>query len=172
MPHDYVWEFQLEPDHRLDKPARLEELLLQVLASAGRQPELRTRVLRRADIELDPLRHTACRAGRALHLSAKEFAVLQALMRTQAVLSAEDLLQQVWDEHADPFTNVVKVTMSRLRRRLGPPAVIETVPRVGYRMSETPSGKTDGDDCGDPREGGGRGAHSREAPRKRPVEVG
>jgi DNA-binding response OmpR family regulator len=92
------------------------------------------RVLRRADIELDPLRHTARRAGRPLQLSAKEFAVLEALMGTEAVLSAEDLLVQAWDEHANPFTNTVKVTISRLRKKLGGPPVIENVVRVGYRL--------------------------------------
>jgi DNA-binding response OmpR family regulator len=101
--------------------------------------DTRSRVLRRADIELDPFRHTACRAGHCLDLSAKEFAVLEALMVTRAVLSAEDLLVQAWDEHADPFTNTVKVTISRLRKKLGGPPVIETVPRVGYRISDHPA---------------------------------
>jgi DNA-binding response OmpR family regulator len=83
------------------------------------------------------LHHTATRDGRRLDLSAKEFAVLEALMRAQhAVLSAEDLLAQVWDENADPFTNTVQVTMSRLRRKLGEPPAIETIASVGYRMTE------------------------------------
>jgi DNA-binding response OmpR family regulator len=83
------------------------------------------------------LHHTASRDGRRLDLSAKEFAVLEALMRAQqGVLSAEDLLAQVWDENADPFTNTVQVTMSRLRRKLGEPPAIETIAGVGYRVTE------------------------------------
>ena len=85
------------------------------------------------------MRHAATRNGRHLDLSVKEFGVLESLMRAeQAVLSAEDLLEQVWDEHADPFTNTVLVTISRLRRKLGDPPVIENVPNVGYRIVETP----------------------------------
>jgi DNA-binding response OmpR family regulator len=84
-------------------------------------------------VELDPLRHTARRDGRRLDLSVKEFAVLEALMRADhAILSAEDLLEQAWDEHADPFTATVSI--SRLRRKLGEPSVIETIPRAGYRI--------------------------------------
>jgi DNA-binding response OmpR family regulator len=101
---------------------------------------MRTRVLRRADIELDPLRHTARRAGRSLELSAKEFTLLEALMGTRAILSAGDLLEQVWDEHTDPFTNAVKVTISRLRKKLGGPPVIENIARVGYRLTDAPTG--------------------------------
>jgi DNA-binding response OmpR family regulator len=83
------------------------------------------------------LHHTATPDGRRRDLSAKEFAVLEALMRAQqAVLSAEDLLAQVWDENADPFTNTVQVTMSRLRRKLGEPPAIETIASLGYRMTE------------------------------------
>ena len=73
--------------------------------------------------------------GRQLDLSVKEFAVLEALLRaTPAFLSAEDLLEQVWDEQADPFTNTVTVTIGRLRRKLGDPPVITTTPGVGYRI--------------------------------------
>jgi DNA-binding response OmpR family regulator len=99
----------------------------------------RRAVLRRADVELDPLRHTAHRAGRPLALSAREFAVLEALMATRAVLSAEDLLAQAWDEHADPFTHTVKVTISRLRKKLGGPPLIENIVRVGYRLADGPA---------------------------------
>ena len=101
------------------------------------KPLAQARVFRAAGIELDPLHHTASRDGRRLDLSAKEFAVLEALMRAQqGVLSAEDLLAQVWDENADPFTNTVQVTMSRLRRKLGEPPAIETIAGVGYRVTE------------------------------------
>jgi DNA-binding response OmpR family regulator len=103
------------------------------------EPAPLVRVLRQADIELDPVRHAARRAGRSLELSPKEFAVLEALMRTRAVLSAEDLLEKAWDEHTDPFTNTVKVTISRLRKKLGGPPVIENIARVGYRLSDRPT---------------------------------
>ena len=79
------------------------------------QPAARPRIYRAADLELDTLRHAAARDGRQLGLSAREFAVLEALMRAHpAVLSAEDLLEQAWDEHTDPFSNIVSVTISRL----------------------------------------------------------
>jgi DNA-binding response OmpR family regulator len=120
-------------------PVPLSPLLRRVHEPAHGQPAAGSRVLRRADIELDPVRHIAARAGRPLDLSAKEFAVLEALMGTRAVLSAEDLLERVWDQYADPFTNTVKVTISRLRKKLGVPPVVETVPRVGYRISDGPA---------------------------------
>jgi DNA-binding response OmpR family regulator len=92
-----------------------------------------------AGIELDSLNRTVTRNGTRLSLSVKEFALLQALMRASpAVLSAEDLLEQVWDEHADPFTSTVVVTMSRLRRKLGPPPVIHNTPGIGYRITDPP----------------------------------
>jgi DNA-binding response OmpR family regulator len=92
-------------------------------------------VLTRGDICLDSSQRIARRDGRRLDLSTKEFAVLELLLTAQgAVISAERLLEQVWDERIDPFTNTVKVTMSRLRRKLGSPPVIETVPNAGYRI--------------------------------------
>ena len=104
-------------------------------ALARLQPTARDRIFRSAGIELDPLHRTAWREGRCLDLSVKEFGVLEALMRAhQRYLRAEELLEQVWDEHADPFTNTVFVTISRLRRKLGDPPVIENVPNVGYRI--------------------------------------
>jgi DNA-binding response OmpR family regulator len=100
-----------------------------------RQPGARARVLRAARIELDPARRIATRDGRPLDLSVKEFAVLEALLHASpAFLSAEDLLETAWDEHADPFTTTVTVTISRLRRKLGDPPVITTTPGVGYRI--------------------------------------
>lgn len=123
-------------DDYLTKPFHFPELVLRIRALARRQPEARSPVLRAGDLELDALQHSASRGGTPLDLSAKEFGVLEALLRSGAVpLSAEDLLEQVWDEHADPFTNTVLVTMSRLRRKLGDPPVIETVPNVGYRIA-------------------------------------
>ena len=134
-PGERVTGLGLGADDYLPKPFHFPELVLRVRALARRQPDARARVWRSAGIELDPLRHVATRDGRRLDLSAKEFGVLEALMRTEhAVLSAEDLLEQVWDEHADPFTNTVLVTISRLRRKLGEPPVIETIPNRGYRI--------------------------------------
>jgi DNA-binding response OmpR family regulator len=134
-PDDRVSGLSLGADDYLAKPFHFPELVLRIRALARRQPAARARIFRAAGIELDPLRHTARRGGRHLDLSAKEFAVLEALMRADhAVLSAEDLLEQAWDEHADPFTATVSVTMSRLRRKLGEPPVIETIPSAGYRI--------------------------------------
>ena len=139
-PGDRVSGLILGADDYLAKPFHFPELVLRVRALARRQPAARARVFRVAGVELDPLRHTATRGGHLLDLSAKEFGVLEALMRAgPRVLSAEELLEQVWDEFADPFTKTVSVTMSRLRRKLGDPPVIETVPNVGYRVTG-PSG--------------------------------
>jgi DNA-binding response OmpR family regulator len=92
-------------------------------------------VLTHGDLHLDPALRTATRAGRRLALSPKEFTVLELLLSAQgAVVSPERLLERGWDEAADPFTQTVKVTISRLRQKLGDPPVIETVPRGGYRI--------------------------------------
>jgi DNA-binding response OmpR family regulator len=107
--------------------------VLRIRALVRRQPA-RARVLRAAGIELDPAVRTAARDGRPLDLSVKEFAVLEGLLHASpAFLSAEDLLEKAWDEHADPFTTTV--TISRLRRKLGDPPVISTTPGVGYRIA-------------------------------------
>jgi DNA-binding response OmpR family regulator len=134
-PAERVGGLSLGADDYLSKPFHFPELVLRVRALARRRPAAHARVFRAAGIELDPLHHTATRAGRRLNLSAKEFALLEALMRAHPrVLSAEDLFGQVWDEHVDPFTNTVHVTLSRLRRKLGEPPAIETVSGVGYRV--------------------------------------
>jgi DNA-binding response OmpR family regulator len=87
------------------------------------------------DLRLDPAQRVAHRAGRRLDLSPKELAVLELLLAAQgAAVSPEQLLARAWDEAADPFSNVVKVTVSRLRRKLGEPQIIETVPGAGYRI--------------------------------------
>ncbi len=89
-----------------------------------------------AGIALDPVRRTAVRDGRQLDLSVKEFAVLEALLRASpGFLSTETLLEQVWDENADSFTNTVTVTVGRLRRKLGDPPLIATARGVGYRIT-------------------------------------
>ncbi len=137
-PAERVSGLSLGADDYLSKPFHFPELVLRVRALARRRPAARARIFRAAGIELDPLHHTVTRAGRRLDLSAKEFALLEALMRAQhGVLSAEVLFGQVWDEHVDPFTNTVHVTLSRLRRKLGEPPAIETVPGVGYRVTES-----------------------------------
>jgi DNA-binding response OmpR family regulator len=137
-PDERIGGLGIGADDYLAKPFHFTELVLRIRALARRQPAARPRILRSAGIELDPQRRAASRDGRALDLSAKEFAVLEALLRaTPAFLSAEDLLEQAWDEHADPFTNAVFVTISRLRRKLGDPPVIETQPGVGYHIAGT-----------------------------------
>jgi DNA-binding response OmpR family regulator len=137
-PAQRVSGLSLGADDYLPKPFHFPELVLRIRALARRRPTAQARIFRAAGIELDPLHHTATRDGRRLELSAKEFAVLQALMRGQrAVLSAEDLFAQVWDENVDPFTNTVHVTISRLRRKLGHPPAIETITNVGYRITES-----------------------------------
>jgi DNA-binding response OmpR family regulator len=135
-PHDRVSGLSLGADDYLAKPFHFPELVLRIRALARRQPAARSRIYRASGIELDPLRHTATRHGHRLDLSAKEFGVLEALMRAQpSTLSAEDLLEQAWDENTDPFTNTVSVTISRLRRKLGDPPAIHTIPNVGYQIS-------------------------------------
>jgi DNA-binding response OmpR family regulator len=96
-------------------------------------------VLACGDLKLDPANRVATRAGQRLWLSPKEFAVLEQLIMADGTLvSAEELLEGSWDEAADPFTNTVKVTISRLRRKLGEPGVIETVAQAGYRIAPCP----------------------------------
>ena len=132
---DRVRGLTLGADDYLAKPFHFPELVLRIRSLARRRPAAHPRALSAAGVELDPIRRTAARAGTPLHLSVKEFAVLEALLRaTPAFLSSEDLLEQVWDENADPFTNTVTVTIGRLRRKLGDPPVIVTTPGVGYRI--------------------------------------
>jgi DNA-binding response OmpR family regulator len=139
-PGDRVSGLGLGADDYLAKPFHFPELVARIRALARRQPSVRARVLRAAGIELDPMRRTVTRDGRQLDLSAKEFGVLEALLRARpGFLSAEDLLEQVWDEQADPFTNTVTVTIGRLRRKLGDPPVITTMPTVGYRIADQPA---------------------------------
>jgi DNA-binding response OmpR family regulator len=136
-PGDRVSGLGLGADDYLGKPFHFPELVLRVHALARRRPVARARTLRAAGIELDPARHTATRDGRLLDLSVKEFALLHALLRASpAFLTSSELLEQVWDEHADPFTNTVAVTIGRLRRKLGDPSPIATRPGVGYRITD------------------------------------
>jgi DNA-binding response OmpR family regulator len=132
---DRVSGLGLGADDYLPKPFAFAELVARIRALARRaQPALRP-VLERSDLRLDTARRLARRGDTPLDLSAKELAVLELLMAADgAVISTEELLTRAWDEAADPFTNVVKVTISRLRRKLGDPPVIETVPGAGYRI--------------------------------------
>ncbi|BAU87160.1 two component transcriptional regulator [Streptomyces laurentii] len=138
-PGDRVSGLTLGADDYLAKPFHFPELILRIRSLARRRPAGRARVLRAAGLELDPVRRTVLRDGRPLDLSVKEFAVLEALLRASpGFLSAEGLLEQVWDENADPFTHTVTVTVGRLRRKLGGPPVITTTPGVGYRIADGP----------------------------------
>jgi len=137
-PGDRVTGLGLGADDYLGKPFHFPELVLRIRALARRKPAVRARILRAAGIELDPMRRTVTREGRPVDLSVKEFGVLEALLlAAPAYLRAEDLLEQVWDEQADPFTNTVTVTIGRLRRKLGEPPVIATTPGIGYRISDS-----------------------------------
>ena len=108
--------------------------MLRVRALARRRSTTHGATLRAAGIELDPTTGNVTRNRRTITLTAKERAVLEALLRASpAGLSAEKLLEQAWDENADPFTNTVRVTIGRLRRKLGDPEVIQTSPGIGYR---------------------------------------
>jgi two-component system, OmpR family, response regulator VanR len=131
---DLVEGLSLGADDYLAKPFRFPELVARVHALARRTGTTRPAVLRIADVELDPGRRTASRAGRDLGLAPKELGVLEALMRADGtVVSAEELLERVWDANVDPFTNIVRMTVMKLRRKLGEPPIVHTVPGAGYR---------------------------------------
>jgi DNA-binding response OmpR family regulator len=132
---DRVQGLSIGADDYLPKPFAFSELVARVRALARRAQPALPPVLESGDVQLDSGRRRASRGGECLDLSAKEFAVLELLMGAQgAVISSEELLARAWDEAADPFSNVVKVTVSRLRRKLGEPQLIETVPGGGYRI--------------------------------------
>jgi two-component system response regulator VanR len=132
---DTVSGLGLGADDYLAKPFEFPELIARLRALARRTTESRPPVLERAGVRLDPFRREVFRDGAYVKLSRKEFAVLeQLLLADGGVVSAETLLEKAWDENVDPFTNTIRVTISNLRRRLGRPWVITTLPGVGYRI--------------------------------------
>jgi DNA-binding response OmpR family regulator len=133
-PDDRVGGLNLGADDYLAKPFHFPELVARVSALCRREPSVPP-VLRRGELALDRPRRRATRNGQLVPLTRKELGVLEVLMSADgAVISAEQLLERVWDEYADPFTNAVAVTMMRLRRKLGEPPLIETVTGCGYRL--------------------------------------
>jgi DNA-binding response OmpR family regulator len=135
-PGERVAGLALGADDYLAKPFHFPELVLRVRALARRRPAAPGAILQASGVVLDQIGRTATRDGRPLDLSAKELAVLEALLRASpGALSAERLLERAWDENADPFTKTVTVTIGRLRRKLGEPDVIETIPGIGYRVA-------------------------------------
>jgi len=132
---DKVDGLGLGADDYLAKPFDFAELVARLRALARRSAPAVPPVLEAAGICLDPARRTAFRGGRRLDLSPREFALLECLLAAGGrVISAEELLNRVWDEAADPFTTTVKTTMRRLRTKLGEPPVIETIREAGYRI--------------------------------------
>jgi two-component system response regulator VanR len=141
--------FELGADDYLTKPFELQELVLRLRALDRRRAHHRPPVRELAGLRLDPFRREVHRDGRYVALTRKQFAVLEVLICADGgVVSAEELLTQAWDEHADPFTNAVRITVSALRKRLGQPGIITTVPGAGYRISPRPHTGPEGGDRG------------------------
>ncbi|MFE5963104.1 response regulator transcription factor [Streptomyces rubiginosohelvolus] len=145
--------FELGADDYLTKPFELRELALRLRALDRRRAHSRPPVREIAGLRLDPFRREVYRDGRYVALTRKQFAVLEVLIGAEGgVVSAEELLERAWDENADPFTNAVRITVSALRKRLGAPGIIATVPGVGYRIEPAA-----GAGRGDEENGEGRG---------------
>ncbi|MEV0893715.1 response regulator transcription factor [Promicromonospora sp. MEB111] len=134
---DKVSGFELGADDYLTKPFAMRELVLRLRALARRPEATTPPVVELGPVRLDPYRREVYRDGRYVALTRKQFAVVQVLIDAGGgVVSAEELLERAWDENADPFTNAVRITISTLRKRLGDPWLIHTVPGVGYRFGE------------------------------------
>ncbi len=132
---DRVEGLSLGADDYLAKPFAFAELVARVRALGRRSTPALPPVLERSGVRLDPNRREVYRDGRWVPVSRKEFAVLEQLLRAEGgVVSTEQLLEKVWDENIDPFTNIVRVTVMTLRRKLGEPPLVETVQGVGYRV--------------------------------------
>ena len=132
---DRVEGLSIGADDYLAKPFAFDELVARVRALARRATPVTPPVLRAGDVELDPARRTVTRAGQQVDLTRKEFGVLEVLLAASgSVVSSEELLERVWDEHADPFTTTVRVTVMTLRKKLGEPGIIDTVVGSGYRV--------------------------------------
>jgi len=141
--------FGLGADDYLTKPFEFRELVLRLRALDRRRAHNRPPVRELAGLRLDPFRREVYRDGRYVALTRKQFAVLEVLVAAEGgVVSAEELLEQAWDEHADPFTNAVRIIVSSLRKRLGEPWVIATVAGVGYRIDIQPDTGSEGRDHG------------------------
>ncbi len=145
---DKATGFELGADDYLTKPFALQELVMRLRALDRRRAHHRPPVREIAGLRLDPFRREVYRDGRYIALTRKQFAVLEELVAAEGgVISAEQLLARAWDENADPFTNAVRITVSALRKRLGEPWLIATVPGVGYRIDTgNPAADADGDD--------------------------
>jgi two-component system response regulator VanR len=131
--------FELGADDYLTKPFELRELVLRLRALDRRRANNRPPVREITGLRLDPFRREVYRDGRYVPLTRKQFAVLEVRVAAEGgVVSAEELLARAWDENADPFTNAVRITISALRKRLGEPWIIVTVPGVGYRIDTQP----------------------------------
>lgn len=142
---DKATGFELGADDYLTKPFELKELVLRLRALHRRREYHRPPVRELAGLRLDPFRREVFRDGRYVALTRKQFAVLEVLVAAEGgVISAEELLERAWDENADPFTNAVRITVSGLRKRLGEPWLITTVPGVGYRVEAAPGGDSRG----------------------------
>jgi two-component system response regulator VanR len=132
---DKTTGFELGADDYLTKPFDLRELVLRLRALDRRRAHNRPPVRKIAGLQLDPFRREVHRDGRYVALTRKQFAVLEVLVAAEGgVVSAEELLERAWDENADPFTNAVRITVSGLRKRLGEPWIVTTVPGAGYRI--------------------------------------